>query len=218
MIWLDLAPAPHPGRGGLRRRWPCSPLVLAVTGAQLADLADTSGSTLLERLASERPTRHRVLRRLAAVLALPAIIGVFWGAPLVARELEAGTHRLVWTQTVTRTRWLATKVGLIGLAAMAAAGLLSLVMTWWSGPIDRPRSRAGRARTGSSASRGCRRWMFDARGIAPIGYAAFAFALGVTAGLVLRRTVPAMAVTLAVFVAVQIAMPSWSGPTSRRPS
>ena len=49
--------------------------------------------------------------------------------------------------------------------------------------------------------------MFLARGIAPIGYAAFAFVLGVTAGLVLRRTVPAMAVTLVVYVAVQIAMP-----------
>ena len=41
----------------------------------------------------------------------PAVIGAFWGAPLVARELEAGTHRLVWNQSVTRTRWLATKLG-----------------------------------------------------------------------------------------------------------
>ena len=49
--------------------------------------------------------------------------------------------------------------------------------------------------------------LFDARGIAPIGYAAFAFALGVTVGMLVRRTLPAMAITLAVFVAVQIAMP-----------
>ena len=49
--------------------------------------------------------------------------------------------------------------------------------------------------------------MFDARGIVPIGYAAFAFALGVTVGMLVRRTVPAMAITLAVFVAVQVAMP-----------
>ena len=44
------------------------------------------------------------------VYAVPALIGVFWGAPLIARELEAGTHRLVWNQSVTRTRWLAGKV------------------------------------------------------------------------------------------------------------
>jgi ABC-type transport system involved in multi-copper enzyme maturation permease subunit len=56
------------------------------------------------------------------VYGLPAIIGIFWGAPLVTRELEAGTYRLVWNQTVTRTRWLATKLALTGLAAATAAG------------------------------------------------------------------------------------------------
>ena len=59
----------------------------------------------------------------AVVLVLPALIGLFWGAPLIARELEAGTHRLVWNQSITRTRWLAVKLGLTGLAAMVAAGL-----------------------------------------------------------------------------------------------
>ena len=61
---------------------------------------------------------------------------MFWGAPLVARELETGTFRLAWTQSVTRTRWLAVKLALVGLASMAVAGLLSLILTWWSSPID----------------------------------------------------------------------------------
>ena len=56
----------------------------------------------------------------------PALIGAFWGAPLVARELEAGTHRLVWNQSVTRTRWLATKLGLTAAVAAAAVGGLTL--------------------------------------------------------------------------------------------
>jgi hypothetical protein len=129
---------------------------------------------------------------------VPAIIGLFWGAPLVARELEAGTHRLVWNQSVTRTRWLAVKLGLTGLAAMTAAGLGSLAVTWWSNPIDT--AAAGRFPRLSPL-------LFDARGIAPIGYAAFAFALGVTIGMLIRRTLPTMAATLAVFAAVQIAMP-----------
>ncbi len=73
----------------------------------------------------------------AVVLVLPALIGLFWGAPLITRELEAGTHRLVWNQSVTRTRWLAVKLALTGLAAMTAAGLGSLVVTWWSSPIDK---------------------------------------------------------------------------------
>ena len=49
--------------------------------------------------------------------------------------------------------------------------------------------------------------MFGPRGIVPAGYAAFAFVLGVAAGILLRRTVPAMAATLVVFAAVQVAVP-----------
>ncbi|GAB1819059.1 ABC transporter permease [Herbidospora sp. RD11066] len=132
------------------------------------------------------------------VLVLPALIGLFWGAPLVTRELEAGTHLLVWNQSVTRGRWLAVKLGLIGLAAVVAAGVCGLAVTWWSGPLDRSAvpEMAQMAPV-----------VFGARGIAPMGYAAFAFVLGVTVGMLVRRTLPAMALTLAVFVAVQLAMP-----------
>ncbi|MFC7592114.1 hypothetical protein ACFQYP_56615 [Nonomuraea antimicrobica] len=69
-----------------------------------------------------------------AVLLLPALIGLFWGAPLITRELEAGTHLLVWNQSITRTRWLAVKLGLVGLVAVTAAGLCGLMVTWWSDP------------------------------------------------------------------------------------
>ncbi|WP_248965682.1 ABC transporter permease [Sphaerisporangium perillae] len=134
----------------------------------------------------------------AVVLVLPALIGLFWGAPLITRELEAGTHRLVWNQSVTRGRWLAVKLGLTGLTAMTAAGLGSLAVTWWASPIDEAAANEF-PRMGPL--------LFGARGIVPIGYAAFAFALGVTVGMLVRRTLAAMAITLAVFVAVQIAMP-----------
>lgn len=40
----------------------------------------------------------------AALYLFPAVIGMFWSAPLIARELEAGTFRLAWNQSVTRTR------------------------------------------------------------------------------------------------------------------
>ncbi len=146
-----------------------------------------------------------------AVLAVPAIVGVFWGAPLVARELETGTHRLVWNQTVTRNRWLATKVAAVGLAAVAGTALLSLLVTWWCGPID-DALNSGELGAGLLEQSRMEPPVFSARGIAPIGYAAFAFALGVTAGMVIRRTVPAMAITLAVFVAVQIAVPTLVRP------
>jgi hypothetical protein len=133
------------------------------------------------------------------VLVLPALIGLFWGAPLITRELEAGTHRLVWNQSVTRTRWLAVKLALTGLAAMTAAGLGSLAVTWWASPIDQAAHTFNFPKMSPL--------LFDTRGIVPIAYAAFVFVLGVTVGMLVRRTLPAMAITLAVFVAVQAAMP-----------
>jgi ABC-type transport system involved in multi-copper enzyme maturation permease subunit len=124
------------------------------------------------------------------VTIVPALVGVFWGAPLVAREIEAGTLPLVWTQSVTRTRWLLTKLAVVGAASGLAAGLLSLVVTWWARPLD----SAGATMYDT----------FGQRHLVPIGYAVFAFALGVVVGALVRRTVPAMAVTLFVFVAVRI--------------
>jgi hypothetical protein len=143
-------------------------------------------------------------RSRAALYLTPALIGIFWGAPLVTRELEAGTLRLVWNQSVTRTRWIAVKLGLIGLAAMTTAGLLSLMVTWWSSPIDQA---GGFPVTMGQLSR-FSPLVFDARGPAPIGYAAFAFTLGVTAGVLIRRTVPAMAIALACVAVVQLGWPT----------
>jgi hypothetical protein len=137
------------------------------------------------------------------VLVAPGLIGMFWGAPLVAREFEDGTFRLAWTQSVTRARWMAVKLAAVGLASMAAAGLLSLIVTWWSGPLDH--SAMNQFAT------------FDQRGIAPVGYAAFAFSLGVLAGALIRRTLPAMFVTLAVFVAVRLTEFSWLRPRLLHP-
>jgi ABC-type transport system involved in multi-copper enzyme maturation permease subunit len=137
----------------------------------------------------------------AAGLAVPGLIGMFWGAPLAAREFETGTFRLVWTQGVTRTRWLAAKLALAGVAAIVAGELFSLMVDWWSSPIHKANTGYTPFTSGSFHS-----------GVAPVGYAAFAFALGVTAGLLIRHTLPAMAVTLAVFTAVIIAFPIWVRP------
>ncbi len=125
---------------------------------------------------------------------VPVVIGVFWGAPLVARELETGTHRLAWNQSVTRTRWLATKLAIVGAATAATVGLLSWAVTLWADRIDNA--------NGSLITQD----VYDARGIVPIGYAIFAFALGVTLGMLIRRSIPAMAATLAVYAVAIFSM------------
>jgi hypothetical protein len=128
----------------------------------------------------------------ALSLVFPALLGIFWGAPLIARELETGTYRLAWTQGVTRSRWIITKIAVVGVASMIAAGLMSWMLTWWASPIDTLNAN----RFGTQ--------VFDTHYIVPIGYAAFAFAVGVTAGVLWRRTLPAMATTLAIYVAARI--------------
>jgi ABC-type transport system involved in multi-copper enzyme maturation permease subunit len=134
------------------------------------------------------------------VLAAPALIGMFWGAPLIGRELETGTHQFVWNQTITRGRWLAVKLTAVGLASIAVAAVLSYLITWWAGPLDHLVGNKFEATT------------FATRDIVPLAYAAFAFALGATAGLLVRRTVPAMAITLAVFIGIQILIPTLVRP------
>ena len=198
-------------------------VLLAATGPHLASLYATSGisgcqATSCEHLASNflqqlyAAGTYWVLYLLGVVIILlaPALIGLFWGAPLIARELETGTSALAWNQSITRTRWLAVKLTLTGLGAMALTEGLSLMQAWWAAPIGRA---VGHGAGGSNLAMGrFSSLVFATHGITPLGYAAFAFTLGVTAGALIRRTVPAMAVTLAIFAAVQIAMPLWIRP------
>ena len=139
------------------------------------------------------------------VVLVPAIIGAFWGAPLIARELETGTHRLVWNQSVTRTRWLAVKLAFVTLAGVIVAGALSLLLTWAASPYDKLFD--GRFEP----------LIFPTRNIAPLGYAVFAVVAGITVGLLARRTVLAMAITLAAFAALQILMPTVIRPHLQPP-
>jgi ABC-type transport system involved in multi-copper enzyme maturation permease subunit len=180
-------------------------VVLVVTGPQLADLVRDSGESFFDRLGADGIKTAVFTAGTAIVYAVPALVGVFWGAPLVARELETGTHRLVWNQSITRTRWLATKLGLAALAA-GAAGAIGLALTWWTAPIDGAIASGVNSNSFAAVPR---LWpdLFGARGVVPIAMAVLALAIGVTAGLVIRRAVPAMAMTLGVVVAIQVAAP-----------
>jgi hypothetical protein len=136
----------------------------------------------------------------ALVIITPALLGLFWGAPLIARELETGTAALAWTQTVSRRRWLAVKLAVVGLAGLVTGGVASLLLTWAAAPIDHVNQ--DRFTT----------LLFGTRGPAPAAYGIFAVFLGATLGLLVKRTLPAMALTAAVFVAVQVLVPNLVRP------
>jgi hypothetical protein len=123
---------------------------------------------------------------------VPCLLGVFWGGPLVARELETGTSQFAWMQSVTRRRWLTIKVGCILLAAAAWGGAVSALVTWWSSPVN------------ALEHQNFQPAQFDLQGIVPIGYALFAVALGIATGTLLRHTLPAMAITIGVFTFLRL--------------
>jgi len=121
---------------------------------------------------------------------LPLLAGLFWGAPLIAREVETGTYRVAWTQSVSRTHWLAVKLSMFLAVIVAAAAALSLSFSYWFHLYSQV-SNAGYSDVARLAPPA-----FDLSGIAPLGTMLFAFGIGTAAGALIRRTVPAMAVTL----------------------
>jgi ABC-2 family transporter protein len=128
---------------------------------------------------------------------VPALLGALVAAPFVL-EFERGTFRLAWTQSVTRTRWLATRLALIAAAAATASLLLTLLLTWWRGTLDDVDGRMVDA--------------FSLEGVAPIAYTLFAAALVVALGVVLRRSAAAIGLALVVFFVVRIAVENWARP------
>jgi len=187
-----------------------SAAILGITGANLAHLYDTTvanckvNSDCSSAISVFLSTDNQLRTALdILIVVLPGFLGVFWGAPLIAREFETGTHRLAWTQSVTRARWLLVKVGVAGGCSLLVTGLISLMVTWWFSPVDRVNMNAFAS--------------FEQRDIVPIGYAAFAFALGVVSGVVLRRTLPAMATTLAGFVLVRLVVAELVRPNLAAP-
>jgi hypothetical protein len=130
------------------------------------------------------------------LVCLPLFVGLFFGAPLVSREVERGTHRLVWTQDVTRLRWALVKFGLVAAGATVFATGYALLTTWWLVPLTHADPNNGRFNFP----------FFDLYGIAPVGYTLFAVALGIFAGTVSRTMLPAMAITLVAFLSARVAV------------
>ncbi|MEV7182947.1 ABC transporter permease subunit [Kitasatospora sp. NPDC093102] len=132
---------------------------------------------------------------------LPVLVGLFFGAPLVAREVENGTHRLVWTQGISRRHWALAKFGLVGGASVLLAVTYALGVAWWLGPLV----ASGLGRLGYLS--------FDVQGVAPIAYTLFAVALGVYTGTAARKVLPAMGISLASFAAVRILVETVARPS-----
>jgi ABC-2 family transporter len=129
-----------------------------------------------------------------ALQAAPALIGAFAGAPVLARELETGTFRFAWTQGIGRRRWTIAKLVLLAAVVAAAAGALTVLVAWY----NQPWAAAGYVTPFSPR-------VFDLLGVAFAAWTLAAFAIGVLAGMLIRRAVPAIAATLAAYAGLAFA-------------
>jgi hypothetical protein len=133
-----------------------------------------------------------------ALQAVPALIGAFTGAPVLARELETGTFRYAWTQGIGRLRWTVGKLVPLAVAVTAVTGAFTVLFAWY----DQPWVAAGYVTPFSAR-------VFGLLGFAFAAWTLAAFAIGVLAGMVIRRAVPAIAATLAVYAGLAFTTGLW---------
>ncbi len=174
-------------------------LLLVITGVHMAHTYDTALSTCAAtNSCNQLPTLlfqadRPLVELVSGTMILPALLGVLWGAPLVAGETEARTTDLIWTQSVPRRRWMLSNMGWALAAAAWWGALLTLLVSWWRIPENALFDRLSPG-------------PFDIQGIVPIAYSVFAMSLGIATGVLLRRTLPAVATALAGFIAIRAAV------------
>jgi hypothetical protein len=126
---------------------------------------------------------------------VPALIGVFIGAPVLAREMETGTFRYAWTQGYGRIRWALAKLVALAIVVTAVAAALSVLFSWYYQPYFAANDQKLGLNQLSQFAPG----LFDLREVALVGWTLVAFAIGAAAGMLIRRVVPAIAASLAAF-------------------
>jgi hypothetical protein len=164
-------------------------LALAAASAALGLYMRGAGSGL----GAVRPEGYLVL-----LLALaPLGTGLFVGAPLLSGESERGTMRFVLTQAVSRRRWMTAQVVPVALALALAGAAVGLVFRWAIEPVLAPTDRPWGI------------WLFPLNPLPFAGWLVLGFSLGVMAGALTRRLLPAIAVTVVGYLTTFVLAGSW---------
>ncbi|GAA3525002.1 transporter [Amycolatopsis ultiminotia] len=185
--------------------------MLLLRGSMQTDLAGLGGCATesavsgpcVTRVSSFKDSWYDLLKAAEAfVLVLPVLLGMFCAAPLIAKELEHGTHLLAFTQSVGRTRWMLSKFAVAAVPALVVLLALQQGAVSW---VD----AAGRL---GPLDSGPFEWTtFGSSGVAPVSYLLFCLAFGMTAGALARRSLVAMFTTLVTFVVLRVLLGSAHG-------
>jgi len=147
----------------------------------------------------EVSTFHRLLT--LAAIATPAAAGALAGSGLFGAELSRGTHVFALSQGVSRLGWWSRGLLVAGLPVAAAVAAVTPVIAWWSRPLGHTTDPDP---LGPS--------VFLTSGLVPAGYTVLAFCVAAAAGLLLRSTVRALVLALAVQVVVLVLTTLWLRP------
>jgi hypothetical protein len=131
---------------------------------------------------------------------MPALIGAFAGAPVLARELETGTFRFAWTQGFGRRRWALAKLVLLGVVLAAATAAFGALVSWYYQPELGTGPQVPGLYENSPFGD-----LFSLREVTFPAWTLAAFAIAALAGMLIRRVVPAIVATLAVYAGLAFA-------------
>ncbi|MCX5411139.1 hypothetical protein [Streptomyces sp. NBC_00059] len=133
-----------------------------------------------------------------ALIALPALLSGFVAGPLIARELETGTFRMSWTQSVSPARWLAAKLAVPAALCLAGTVALSTSLYGAQAASDNP-----------YRSEWYTMYSYATTGTVPAAHILFGVGVGAVVGLLVRRTLPALALSLFVTGVVGVSFASF---------
>ena len=171
-------------------------VAVVITGIHMADVA-AGATSCAESRCLQTPRLFQgydaIVNTVHLTIVVPVLLAGF-GATLVARETEAHTNVLVWTQSITRRRWVVAKVGAALAAAFVIGATVSALVTWWSGT---PNSLDGNRFQGAQ---------FETQNVVPVACAVFGVGLGLAVGSVLRRVLPALVTTVVGYVVLRLGM------------
>lgn len=163
-----------------------------------------AGSSCARAAAHYNLLNHLSTVSAGTLYALPVLLGLVLGAPLVAREIEQRTNRMAWTQSITRTRWLLLKLSVGATTVVVLVGGLAPLVEWWTSATHRD------VRIVPTT--------FDIVGVVPIAYALFAFALGAALGAIIRRSAWAFAAGVPIYAGVRLVIRQYVRPGLLSPS
>lgn len=178
-------------------------LFLVPTGIEIASAyhrdhiaACQDGGFLCQQAITSFRLHYGTLQGLSGWLTvLPGLAGVMLAAPFVL-QLEHGTHRLDWTQSVTRGRWIVVKLGLAVASTVIFSAILVSLVTWWRQPFNRLDGRMQQS-------------AFDTQGLVVFGYTLFALGLGLAIGVLWRRAVAGLVVAFIGYFIARLFVDNW---------